>query len=145
MRVHSVSPGSIMHMAVSGQRKTKHPGLLTSTALLYLLLLWYSLEPCKAVSFLSWGEEKGHKDSWPPTNILLSRPLLPSLMFIISAKPASHPHAGEFLKVPSPPSLSAETEVHTLHSCSKLTPESALYICSLLPPSLPRQSQKSCF
>lgn len=36
-----------------------------------------------------------------------------SVMLIISAKPASHPHAGEFLKVPSPPSLSAETEVHS--------------------------------
>lgn len=65
MRVHGVPPGSIKHMAMSAQSKTKHPGSSPAlpSALLYLLLLWHSLEPCKDISFLSWGEEKGNKDS----------------------------------------------------------------------------------
>lgn len=134
MRVHSVSPGSIMHMAVSAPSKTKHPGLLTCTAisLLYLLHLCHSLEPCKRASFLSWGEEKGHKRS------LTSYKFSPVCISIFCSNYHCQACQSATCWLVSTGSLTSSLISRDsspfLPSCSKLTPESALYTCYLLPP-----------
>lgn len=47
----------------------------------------------RAILVLLWRrDKKGNADSWPPSNFLLSRPLLPPILLFASAKPFSHPH-----------------------------------------------------
>lgn len=118
------------------QHQVKQSTLGSSPALpsvlLYLLHLCHSLEPCKRTSFLSWGEEKGHKRS------LTSYKFSPVCISIFCSNYHCQAWQSTTCWLVSTGSLTSSLISRDsspfLPSCSKLTPESALYTCYLLPP-----------
>lgn len=92
VRVPGISLGSITPVVMSAQGETKHPD--SSAALLPALPCTFCLSRTpQAISVLLWRRAKeGNADSWPPSNLLQSRPLLPPALLLVSAKPFGHPH-----------------------------------------------------